>query len=56
MKKSHLSGVDVTEYAVHGEVHTFAVGWPVCGGKMQQDCDKTMLNYIFSDVGKTCSM
>jgi acetyl esterase/lipase len=53
IKKSRLSGVDVTEYAVNGEMHTFAVGWPVCGWKMQQECDKMMLNYIFSHVGKT---
>ncbi len=52
IKRSRVSGVDVTEFSVNGEMHTFAVGSPVCGWKMQEDCDKMLLNYIFSHVAK----
>jgi acetyl esterase/lipase len=47
IKKSRAAGVEITEHAPSGEMHTFAVGWPVCGRKTQDQCDGLMLNYIF---------
>jgi acetyl esterase/lipase len=46
IKKSRAAGVDITEHAASGEMHTFAVGWPVSGRKTQDQCDALMLNYI----------
>ena len=48
--RSRKAGVDITVHAAKGEMHTYPVGWPVSGRKMQNECDDLLLNYIFTHV------
>lgn len=44
--KSRKAGVDITEHAAKGEMHTYAVGWPITGQKMENECDDLILNFV----------
>lgn len=52
IERSRASGVDITEQAVDGEMHTFAVGWPITSQEMQNRCDELTLRYIFEHTSR----
>lgn len=52
IKRCKDAGVQITEVARRGELHTFAVGWPVAGKSVQSDCDDILCRYIFGMVGR----
>jgi acetyl esterase/lipase len=50
IKRSRAAGVDVSEHVGYGEMHTYAVGWPVSGQKTQDECDAVLVEYIINHV------
>jgi epsilon-lactone hydrolase len=53
IKRSKLAGVDITEYALSGEMHTFALGWPVSSMKVQDECDRLFYDYLIKYTNKS---
>ncbi|OCK80947.1 alpha/beta-hydrolase [Lepidopterella palustris CBS 459.81] len=50
VQRSRQAGGDVTEHATSGEMHTFSMGWPITGSRMQAQSDEVLLNFIFKYV------
>lgn len=50
IERCKKAGNQVTPFVRRGEMHTFAVGWPICGGKMQALCDEAICNFILRHV------
>lgn len=50
VKRSRQAGVDTTVYAKPGELHTFALGWPMCGRKGSDVSDEIFLRFILQHV------
>lgn len=44
--RAKAANVDITEVGIAGELHTFAIGWPVSSMKMQRKCDELICRYI----------
>ncbi|KAH8689345.1 Alpha/Beta hydrolase protein [Talaromyces proteolyticus] len=44
--RCRAANIEVTEVALEGEMHTFAVGWPICSSPVQVKCDKLICDYI----------
>ncbi|KNG80719.1 hypothetical protein ANOM_011008 [Aspergillus nomiae NRRL 13137] len=44
------AGIEVTEVAMEGEMHTFAMGWPICGLEIQAKMDEIICKFILDAV------
>lgn len=54
-KRARAAKVDITEFALDGELHTFPIGWPVSSVELQGKCDKLICSFIFEHVKPTPS-
>lgn len=50
IERSRKAGVDITEHIGHGQMHTYAMGWPICDYKTQDQCDALLVEYIMDHV------
>jgi len=50
IERSRKAGVNITEHVGHGEMHTYAMGWPICGQHTQNECDALLVEYIMDHV------
>jgi len=50
IKRSREAGVEITEHSAPGQLHTYSLGWPFVGKKLQDECDTLLMNFIFSHV------
>jgi acetyl esterase/lipase len=50
IERSRQAGVEITEHVGYGEMHTYAMGWPICSQKTQNECDVLLVEYILNHV------
>lgn len=48
IKRSQQAGVDTTTHARPGEMHTFAVGWPVSTKAVYNETDEVFISYVLN--------
>lgn len=49
-ERSKQAGVVMTEHKKSGQLHTYSLGWPFVGSRLQQECDELLINFIFCHV------
>jgi acetyl esterase/lipase len=50
IERSRKAGVKITEFRQTGELHTFSLGGPFVGKKLQDQCDEVFIEFIFKHV------
>lgn len=50
IERSRKAGVNVAVHNPPGEMHTFAVGWPVSGAAVSQESDNLFLQFVLTHV------
>lgn len=53
VERCRKEGGDIVEFVLKGELHTFAVGSPICGCEVERNSDEVFLNYLFRQTSKT---
>ncbi len=49
-ERCNAAGTKITKVGLEGELHTFAVGWPVSSLQLQGKCDELICRFIFEHV------
>ena len=53
IERCRKEGGDVVGFVLRGELHTFAVGSPVCGREVERKSDEVFLRYAFKQASRT---
>ena len=51
IKRVKDAGGMIEVHAGRGQMHTYALGWPISGAEMERECDEIFLNWIFAQTG-----
>jgi acetyl esterase/lipase len=50
IERSVKAGVKICEHKGEGQLHTYSLGWPFVGRKLQDECDELLFEFIFDYV------
>lgn len=50
VERSRGAGVSVEAHVGRGQMHTYAIGWPVAGAAVVRECDGLFLAFVFGHV------
>jgi len=52
VERSEKAGVEVLKFCKNGMLHTFGLGWPFVGWSMQEECDRVLIDFVFTKVSR----